>query len=289
MATAPSHTDPLRPAWDDAVAEWRRRVRADREQVERAGEVGTASDFYAAVANVFRADPRRTDDPPLDLLRGLVVPGETWLDIGAGGGRLTLPLALLAKEVIAVEPSDGMVDVLEQGMEEHGIANVRILRERWPAELLPEADVALIANVGNDVEDIHPFVDAMEASAQRLCVIVNWYRSPRAVADSLWQEIYDEPRETLPALPDFLGLLLARGAIFEVRHSERPAISFGSADEAQAFLRRQLWLQEGSERDQLLGRLLAERLTERDGRVAVSWEPVTIGIVTWKPAGRAGA
>jgi SAM-dependent methyltransferase len=279
-------TSALRPTWDDATAEWARRVRADREQVERLGEVATASDFYAAVANVFKADPHRTDDAALDTLRGLVVPGETWLDIGAGGGRLSLPLALLAKEVIAVEPSDGMLTVLGEGMAEHGISNIRILRQRWPCEPPPQANVALIANVGNDVEDIGPFIEAMEVSARRLCVIVNWYRSPRAVADSLWQDIYDEPRETLPAIPDYLALLLARGAIFDITLTERSAMSYPGRDEAHAFLRRQLWLQEGSERDRKLGRILSERITERDGRIAVSWDPVTIGIVTWMPGRR---
>jgi SAM-dependent methyltransferase len=263
--------------------EWGRRVRADREQVERMGEVATASDFYAVVANVFRADPRRTDDPALDVLRGLVVPGETWLDVGAGGGRIALPLALLAKEVIAVEPSEGMTGVLQDGMAEHAISNVRIVRERWPINQPPACDVALIANVGNDVEDIGPFIEAMEASARRLCVIVNWFRPPRAVADELWGEIYGEPRATLPALPEFFALLLSRGAEFEVRLTERAPISYPSPEEGHAFLRRQLWLQEGGERDQKLGRILAERLVERDGRFAVSWEPVTVGIVTWAP------
>lgn len=260
-------------------------MRADREQVERLGEVRTAADFYAAVAPAFRADPRRTDDPALDVLRSLVVPGETWLDIGAGGGRLALPLALVAGEVIAVEPSDGMLTVLGDGMGEHGITNIRVVRERWPVDPPPQADVALIANVGNDVEDIGPFIEAMEVSASRLCVIANWYRSPRAVADELWGEIYGEPRETLPAIPEFLALLLARGAEFEVRHAIRPAISFSSIDEAHTFLRRQLWLKEGSERDQRLAGILSERLTERDGRFGMSWD-VTVAIVTWKPPGR---
>lgn len=280
---APTSSDPLRPAWSDAVAEWARRVRADREQVERIGEVATAPDFYAAVATAFRADPHRTDDAALDILRSFVVPGETWLDIGAGGGRLALPIALLAKEVISVEPSDGMLTVLRQGMAEHNISNVRSVCERWPVEPPPASDVAMIANVGNDVEDIGPFIEAMEASARRMCVIVNWFRSPRAVADSLWQEIYDEPRETLPALAEFLALLLARRAIFDVRLTERPAVSYPSAEEAHAFLRRQLWLKEGGERDQRLAKLLAGRLSERDGRFAVSWEPITVGIVTWSP------
>ena len=143
--------------------------------------------------------------------------------------------------------------------------------------------MALIAGVGNDVQDIGPFVEAMEASARRMCAIVTWFQSPRAGADALWQEIYGEPRETLPAMPEFLALLLARGAIFEVRLAERPSISYASVEDAHVFLRRQLWLKEGSNRDERLRGTLAERLTERDGRFAISWEPITIGVVTWSP------
>jgi SAM-dependent methyltransferase len=274
-------TDALRPTEAEALGAWARRVRADAAQVARQGEVETAADFYAPVASIFRADPHRHDDPALDILRSLARPGETWLDVGAGGGRLTLPLALATKEVIAVEPSDGMLAVLREGMAEHGIENVRIVQERWPCEPLPQADVGLIANVGNDIEDIGPFLDALEAASRRFCVAVNWLTSPRTVADGLWEPVYGEPRARLPALPEFMTLLVARGSLFELRLASRPPISFEGRDDAHRFIRRQLWLREGSERDQLLGRLLQERLTERDGRFGTSWEPATIGVLTW--------
>jgi hypothetical protein len=290
-STGPSKAsagDALRPYWPEAVAEWARRVRADREQVERLGETETPEDFYAPIAAAFRADPRRTGDSVLDILRSLVSPEDTWLDIGAGGGRFSLPIALAATEVVAVEPSDGMLDVLREGMATHGISNIRIINERWPCESLPQADVALIAHVGNDIEDMEPFLDAMETSARRMCVAVNWFRSPRATIDALWSEIYGEPRATLPAMPEFLSLLLARGLIFDLRLTSRPTISYESEADARRLVRRQLWLQEGSEKDQRLQRLLDEALTERDGRLALSWDPVMIGVVTWSSAKTSG-
>src|SRR5262245_17723557 len=108
--------DALSPTALDALAAWRARVRGNREQAERLREGAPPADFYGLVASEFQADPRRTDDPALDVLRGLVTRGETWLDIGAGGGRYALPLALSAGRVIAVEPSPGMQDVLRSGM-----------------------------------------------------------------------------------------------------------------------------------------------------------------------------
>src|SRR5499427_2011769 len=132
-------SDVLRPEAASALEAWRRRVSANREQAERLREGTPPRDFYAAVASDFRASPHRTDEPPLDHLRSLVRPGETWLDIGAGGGRYALPLALLAKSVIAVEPSEGMRNVLKAGMAEHGIANIETVSAggRWRARRRP--------------------------------------------------------------------------------------------------------------------------------------------------------
>ena len=70
----------------DLEAAWAERVRANREQAERVREC-TTSDFYAPVSSLFVADPRRTDEPVLDVLQALARPGATWLDIGAGAGR----------------------------------------------------------------------------------------------------------------------------------------------------------------------------------------------------------
>ena len=90
-------TDPLRPSAQEALEAWAQRVRANRDQAERVREAPERPDFYAPVASAFRADPRRTDEPALDILRGLVHREDTWLDIGAGGGRYALPVALLAR------------------------------------------------------------------------------------------------------------------------------------------------------------------------------------------------
>ena len=95
---------------------WAARVVANREQVDRFREVPDGKDFYAPVTGLFRADPLRTDDSTLDVLRGHVRPGETWLDIGAGAGRFALPIAAdLAPSggaVVALDPSVGMLGAL---------------------------------------------------------------------------------------------------------------------------------------------------------------------------------
>jgi SAM-dependent methyltransferase len=273
-----------------AEAAWAARVRANREQVDRVREVPDGRDFYAPVTSLFRVDPRRTDDPVVDALAALALPDDVWLDIGAGAGRYALPLALGVREVVAVDPSPAMLSNLRDLATEHGIANVRALEGRWPPDALladalgpfPVADVALIAHVGYDVEDIGPFVAAMDAAARRLCVAVLMECQPASLADPFWVRVHGERRAPLPALPEFVELLEQRGARPTVEMIEQRRRHFSSRDELSGFLRRQLWVADGTAAD---GRFLAaldELVEDTDDGVRIQDQPsLGVGVVTW--------
>jgi SAM-dependent methyltransferase len=274
-------------------ADWAARVRANREQVDRVREVPDGKDFYAPVTSLFRADPRRTDEPVLEALRSLVVPGETWLDIGAGAGRYALPLALIAREVIALDPSVGMLGVLRELMTEYGIANIRVVEGRWPPDNrlsaalgpLPCADVALIAHVSYDIEQIGPFLDAMELASRRLCVAVLMERWPASVADPFWPRVHGEERSPLPALPEFVELLTASGRNPDVTIAEREPRTFDSREALEAFLLRQLWIADGGEKERRFRTALDELVAADDGRFRLRTQsPIPIGVVTWEPS-----
>jgi SAM-dependent methyltransferase len=269
-------------------ASWARRVRENREQAERVRET-TTGDFYAPVSSLFVADPRRTDEPALEMLRAMAGRDETWLDIGAGAGRYALPLALAVHGVIAVEPSAGMRRALRAGLDEHGIRNVRIVAGSWPeasAQLqpLPAADVSLIAHVGYDIEDVGPFLDAMEAATRDRCIAVLTDRSPASVADPFWPLVHGEARVALPALPDLVALLQARGAETEVVRVARQPRTFDSVVALTSFLRRQLFVEEGGDKDLHFRAILPDRIVLRDGAWTLADGPAgAIGFVTWRP------
>jgi hypothetical protein len=273
-------TDALRASADEALAAWAARVRANREQVEQFREA-TPADFYAPIAGMFRADPRRRDEPTLELLRGLVEPSDVVIDIGAGGGRYALPLALISRKLIAIDPSEGMRRVLRESMAEHGVANIEVVDGRWPARKAA-GDVVLMSHIGYDIEDIGPFLDAMESAARRLCIAVLLSQPPPTEADRLWPAVHGVSRASLPSLPEFLTLLLARGRLFEVQLIERGPQTYEQPDQALTWLRQQLWTAPDSEKDRVLQRVARERVQERDGRYALSWTPVSVGVVTWK-------
>ncbi len=287
MCHAAPVTDPLRPDPAAAATAWADRVRRNREQVERRRVVlPERGDFYAPIANWFRADPRRKGDAMLEALRALVRPDDTVLDIGAGGGRYSLPLALHAREVIAVEPSQAMREVLTEGMAEHGIDNIRVVDTRWPADEPLRADVALISHVGYDIEDFGPFLDAMEEAAGRLCIAALLSRPPPSRSDPFWEAVHGEPRDPLPALPEFLALQLARERLCEVSFVEYGGIAYDTEDDVVAFLRQQLWIAEGSPQDEQLLAMLPDYIHGEGGRVEFNWDPGVLGIVSWTPPSR---
>jgi SAM-dependent methyltransferase len=275
--------DALQPQEKDLLQAWAARVVADREQVDRCREVADPTDFYAPVKDRFRMDPRRTDDATLNVLVTLARPDDVWLDVGAGGGRYALPLALRVARVIAIDPSASMLEALTEDAAANGITNIEVIDARWPMERPPHADVALAAHVGYDIELIGPFVDQLEAQSRRLCVAVLGESSMQTTATLFWERVHGERRVRLPALPEFIQLLLARGRLPEVTLVDREPPTFATIEEAHAMARRQLWLREWGAKDVKLKTLVEETVTQRDGRYSFDWTPTKIGIVSWRP------
>jgi CTP:molybdopterin cytidylyltransferase MocA/SAM-dependent methyltransferase len=270
---------------DLAALAWADRVRANREQVDRVREVPDGADFYRPSTSLFRADPRRTGDPVLEALLTLAMPDDVWLDVGAGAGRYALPLALAVREVIAVEPSAAMREALGEDAGVAGIDNVRIVDARWPPESddRPIADVGLIAHVGYDIEAIGPFLDALEAASRRLCVAVMMDRTPATIAEPFWPVVHGEPRVPLPARPELVELLRARGVEPEVTVAEQTRRRAASRDELERHVRRQLWVGEGTEKEHRFLELLDQLAVEEPDGWALRDQPVLeVGITTWK-------
>jgi CTP:molybdopterin cytidylyltransferase MocA/SAM-dependent methyltransferase len=274
-----------------AEAAWAARVQANDEQSARCRETPEGGDFYAPVAGVFAVDPRRVGDGVLDALLALAEPSDRWLDIGAGAGRFALPLALRVREVVALDPSPSMLAGLRDGMARHDIANVVPIEGRWPppdptAADAARADVALMAHVGYDIEAIGAFLDAMEAAAGRLCVAVLGERVPSSPAAPFWPPVHGEARIELPALGPFLDVLAGRSArphVALVTHAPR---AWRSRDELATWVRHQLFIDAGSERDRIAEACMDDWTVETAGGLVLRGSTdVRHGVVSWSPPG----
>jgi CTP:molybdopterin cytidylyltransferase MocA len=273
-------------------AAWADRVIANREQVERIREVPDG-DFYAPVRSLFRADPTRTGDPVLAALLAQVEPGDRWLDVGAGAGRFALPiaraLATSGGSVVALDASPSMLESLREIAAEHQVQNVRTVEARWPpaagsALAAETADVVVIAQVGYDVAEIGPFVDALEAGARRACVAVLMERVPASAADPFWPLVHDQARDSLPALPEFLELLQARGRRARVERVSNDGRLFDSRAALEGSVRRQLWIERDGPKEARFQAALETLAIEVDGGWLIAdLTPNEIGVVTWRP------
>ena len=272
----------------ELTQDWADRVAANREQAERLREDSDGGDHYRPLASAFRADPRRSGDSALEALLLIAKPEDTWVDVGAGAGRFSLPLALNVRRVIAIEPSPAMRAELANLQIEHGITNVDLRDQRWPSEdpeISGMADVALISHVGYDIEQMGGFLDTMERAATRECVALQFDRSPGSMFWQIWPVIHGEEQVHLPGAVEFIELLEARGAEVEASDLERRGVRqrfvFDEPEAAMDWARRRLWLSENSAKLPALREAVADLLIERDGGWSLPDQPKQM-LIRWR-------
>ncbi|MGE3601441.1 MAG: class I SAM-dependent methyltransferase, partial [Dehalococcoidia bacterium] len=278
----------LRPTDAQALADWAALIDADAAQVARVREPEPAADHYAAMAARFR--PGQLPSLELPVLETFTQPTDTWLDIGAGGGRFAVPLARRVARVIAVEPSASMRDTLASAAADAGVSNIEIHDLRWPVASWSESgDVSLAAHSLYDIREIAPFLDAMERYTRRLCIAVFGQAARGASLAPLFEAVHGEPLQTLPALREFVALLGARGRRYEVHTvGTGSTVELTPPDEAYEMARRMLWLTPDSAKDGQMRTLMQERWGQADGIAMPAARPF-IGIVSWEPPGSRSA
>ena len=265
---------------------WTEMVRAEHAQSDSMRREEPPADSWSNFAQNFRADPRRTDDVLVDYLRKEIAPGQVILDVGAGGGRLALPLALDAEKMIAVEPSPSMCQVLREVADEFDVQNVDVVESGWLEAQVPRVDVAICAHVLYVIQDIEAFVRKLEEHAGQVMVIM-YQDPPQSQIYPLWELVHGVPRLPLPSLPEFLEVLgqLRVEPNVEVVHAQRNR-GFESLEIAREQLARRLYVTPDSPQMERLEGLLRQVLEEKDGgftiKGGIHLEP---RVVSWRPSG----
>ncbi len=106
----------------------------------------------------------------ISVIGPLLKPEDTLLDIGAGVGAFSVPLAKRVKRVTALEPSPAMAEELKNHAKKEGVSNITIIRELWGDVSIEPHDVVLIANT--PVVKNREALKAVIKKATRLVILV---------------------------------------------------------------------------------------------------------------------
>jgi SAM-dependent methyltransferase len=208
-------------------------------------------------------------------------PGGSVLDVGAGGGAASLPLATLAGRLVAVDESPAMVAAFLAAAEAAGVPAEGV-EGRWPevAGRVGAADVVVCHHVLYNVADLAPFATALTGHARRRVVVELTDRHPLAGLRPLWRRFHDLERPTGPGADDAAAALAALGLEVTRRDWESPdRFGFDDFDELVAYTRRRLCLP--ASRDPEVAEALLAEGTRRVGGVWVTGGPRRVTILSW--------
>lgn len=180
------------------------------------------------------------------------------LDVGAGAGAASLPLAPQTSELVAVDSSPAMMDALRQRAAGLRL-DVRTVVGRWPdvAAETPVADVVVCHHVFYNAADLDEFAIALTTHARRRVVGELTPGHPLRVLNPLWRTMHGLDRPEGPTADDALAVLREAGirAMHE-RWPRPPRHEYPSFDALIQATRRRLCLP--PEREAELARALID-------------------------------
>jgi SAM-dependent methyltransferase len=192
--------------WSDALASWAIPPEI-LEQAERDPWVLPVERFTERADRAVREPEGPSFEVAAEPLRER--PGSV-LDVGAGAGAASLPLAPWSTHITAVDAMPDMLTAFEQRAAELGVS-YRTLAGRWPdvADALPAHDVTVVHHVVYNVPEIVPFLRALDEVTVRRVVLELPTHHPLSWMNPLWEKFHGISRPTTPAAGDLVEILSA--------------------------------------------------------------------------------
>jgi SAM-dependent methyltransferase len=223
--------------WADALAAWA----IPDEILAQAPD-----DPWRLTPNLFPPPDRSASPPDTPSYRRAVeaLPeGGTVLDVGAGSGAASLPLAPPAARLVAVDQSADMLAAFAAAAAEAGVAHETV-EGNWPevASQTPVADVVMCHHVFYNVPDLAAFAGALTDHARWRVVVELTGRHPVTRTNPLWRHFWGLERPEGPTADDAVAVLIEAGIRPEVHREQRPARRPVRHADRVAFLTRRLCL-----------------------------------------------
>jgi SAM-dependent methyltransferase len=277
----------------DYVERWRQIVSARRVQHDAAcaAQGDSTVDYWARRAtrfHKFASEASLESQPFIERILSDTRPDDDVLDVGAGTGRYALPLARHIRHVTALDPSPAMLDFLRADAEAAGLTNVSVFQGSWPeaASLVAPADVVLCAHVLYPIEDIVPFLRALDGQARRAVYLRLMAQQPWFDRLELWEAVHSEARVSQPTYIDVVNVLHQLGCLANVaidRAEGRLAFD-GIEDAAEHFATAVAADGQPALMARLMQAIEARSTPDEGGRVLIA-SGVTVNATVWWEAG----
>ena len=209
------------------------------------------------------------------------------LDIGAGPGTLAIPLAPHIREVTAVEPGAGMVEILRQQAQRDGIGNIICVQKLWEdvnlsQDLKAPYDV-VIASLSLTMYDIHEALQKMDNAASGSVHLFWFVDMPfweRMYAD-LWEPLHGLPYHPGPKADCLFGVLYQMGIYADVTMLPlSKEYRFGNRDGMTAFFRKRFGAKT-PEQERIVDDYVTPRIRKQGDEVVIAGDS-TFAHIRWK-------
>ena len=197
--------------------------------------------------------------------------GGTVLDVGAGGGRASIPLSPPAGLVTAVDSSAELLAAFREAAEREGVPH-RTVEGAWPdvAGQVDVADVVVCHNVFYNVADLVPFARALTDHARLRVVVELTVNHPASNLNDAWRALHGLERPTKPTAGDAVEVLQEMGLEVAWEESER-RLAPETRDRAEVIAGARQRLCVGPERDTEIDTLLGDATQQPLRRILTVW------------------
>ena len=290
-------------ATSTAASYYAARVDAVLAQRSRLRGPQPPGDLFAGLrpdSTLLKVDPHRPLNKNLEIIASYIGPDDVVVDVGGGGGRISLPLALRCREVINVEPSAAMGAGFTANATRAGVANARVVEGDWLTIEPPLGTVALVNHVTYLTSEIVPFIEKLERAGQRRVLIT--VNSPPQPSQQriLYEQVHGEAEEIAPGHQELVNVLWEMNILPDVQVLPLPSIPLSPAATREAAIastverfKNAQWSfwPLGADLDYRLRTILEERFEELFNSTADGFIPrwITRGheiLITWQPANK---
>jgi len=204
------------------------------------------------------------------------------LDVGAGTGALSLPLAKCVRQVTALDQSEAMLETIAHNAAAEQISNIKLLHLDWTKAQLgidfDQHDIVLVSRSLPGGDDVLRCLDLINRAARRMCYIT-WKADGHNPLEATLCTQLGIPYHSFPDYIVLRDIILSLGIIPIIElFTARSKHCFGSLEQAYTQIVRKHTLSNTDR--QLALDFLADNLEQEDGSY-VQTSDIRWALISW--------